>query len=306
MDSDFTTLFKRFIDCYEGDPAVTDIHLWNAHGEIYSDQREEAYEGESKAKSLSRKRTRQALKKRLILPPKLAAEGRNHGSQGQQETRVVIPLQDFDWQKWKDQEFEAFLDKLAWSFEMPRSEFNEWAVAEGYTKEQLASVMRDPKWLEKEREHSFAMGSRPDFQVFFAKEFADWLDTAAGKLEGVDEIFFRDSIPLHLKQFLHEAYRCDLYGLNAACTSLCGAILQEAIRFKLDKPGFSGLDEAIRDAGEANVLIGEAEDAARRVKKLRDIAAHGKQEFEEKSEEQKKSALPLTRIALDSLFARES
>ena len=104
---------------------------------------------------------------------------------------------------------------------------------------------------------------------------------------------------------MQEAYRCDLYGLEAACAALCGAILEEAIRLKLNRDRFTGLGEAIRAAEDAALLTAPAIEAAEEINRLRIGAAHGKRSFAKSEEYRRKYVLSGTREILDTLFASE-
>ena len=188
---------------------------------------------------------------------------------------------------------------------MPRDSLDGWIAEEGLTRGQLAEVERDPAWRKKEAEYDFGVDSEPNMQVVLAKEFADWLDVAVAKIERVEEASYRSSIPMHLRQYLHQAYRCDLYGLGAASVALCGAILQEASASGWARRGFVGLDAAIKEAERCGLLTHKAVKAAEEVRRLRNLAAHGKQEFAESAEDRRTSLVPITRKILDTLFAKE-
>jgi hypothetical protein len=189
---------------------------------------------------------------------------------------------------------------------MPREELDRLNAENGITREQLYGLQRDPEWQKKEAEYAFEVDSQPNLQVILAREFSEWLDVAVAKIEQIGEISYRDTLPAHLKRYVHQAYRCDLYGFDAACTALCGSILQEAIRFKLGSQGFAGLREAIDEAEKSGALTPKAVDAAEEIMRLRNLAAHGKQKFTDSPEDRRKSSLPLTREILDTLFVVET
>ncbi len=239
MDNNFTVLLKQFIDCYIADPLAVEVHLLNAQQDIDSDVFGERYEGEADARDLSLKNAYRALEERLFAEPSSTdVAGRNpRMSSGEEPKAPDAESSQKKWKEWKEQRFQAFLNKLAWSLEMPRDSLDGWIAEEGLTRGQLAEVERDPAWRKKEAEYDFGVDSEPNMQVVLAKEFADWLDVAVAKIERVEEASYRSSIPMHLRQYLHQAYRCDLYGLGAASVALCGAILQEAIRFRMGAEG---------------------------------------------------------------------
>lgn len=302
MDKNFTSLLKQFIDCYIADPLAIEVGLSDARVNIESGTFGESYEGEDEARRLSVRRAYSSLHERLLSETESRSEPKTGGAPAGGQGGLSDLTRIFTLDDWEEQRFNAFLNKLARAFDMPRESLDRWIKEKGYTKEQLAEVERDPQWRKKEAEYDFGFDSQPNLQVALAKEFADWLDVAVSKIEGIEEISYRESIPTHLQHYLHEAYRCDIYGLDAACAALCGSILQEAIRFRLGLPGLTGLDEAIRDATDNELLNDETIEAADKVKSLRDLAAHGNRLFSMKTEEARKSALPLTRLVLDNLF----
>jgi hypothetical protein len=165
------------------------------------------------------------------------------------------------------------------------------------------TIELDPQEVERFRFHR---DSELNLQLELTKEFVTRIDVMAAKIQDSGEIRYRESVPEHLRLYIREAYRCDLYGFDAACAALCGAILQEAIRIKRNKRGFSGLDEAIRDASDAGLLTPRAEQAAEDVRELRNLSAHGSEMFLEAPEHRKKNSLPLTRELLDTILATES
>jgi len=305
LDSNFTALFRRFISCYERDPNSLDVGLLQAEEGIEAIQNETGYEGESKAQKISRKRTKQALKKRLLAMPdfsRSALEGQASGLDPDSSNRKP-PAET--WDEFQQELLDQFLDILAKEWGITKTELNEFLASNGITGDRLHSLRQLPELKEIERKHRFAKDSEPKFELFFANEFADWLDLAVAKAEKLDEFSYSSSIPDHLGRFLHEAYRCDLYGFDAACASLCGAILQEAIRIKLNHDGFDGLYKAIEAARNAALFSETAANAAEEVMRLRNEAVHGNRKFIHASLERRKRSLPITREILDTLFAPE-
>ncbi len=305
MESHFTMLLRAFVNLYESDPEAVEYFLEQAHEGIAHTHQEGRYEYESNALKRSQKRTRQAVKKRILeifgelnLPTDRTAGGVPAASR-------KAPAET--WEEYQDERAEEFKEALATDWEITREELDRLLAKDGISNENLLAIGELPKYKEIWAKHKFAELARTNFHIFFAREFADWLDCAVAQVENLQEVEFRKSIPEHLRRFLGEAYRCYLYGLDAACAALCGAILQEAIRVKLNVQGFTGLDEAIRDASEGDLplLTEKAEMAAREVKSLRDLASHGNREFAESQEYRRKCALPATREVLDTLFAKE-
>jgi hypothetical protein len=307
LDKNFTVLLKQFIDCYIADPLAVEVHLRNAQQDIDSDVFGEQYEGEADARDLSLKNAYRALEERLFAEPSSTdVAGRNSRmSSGEEPRAAALESSQKKWKEWEEQRFQAFLNKLAWSLDMPRESLDGWIAEEGFTRDQLAEVERDPEWRKKEAKYDFGVDSEPNMQVFLAREFAAWLDVAVAKIERVEEAPYRAAIPMHLRQHLHEAYRCDLYGLDAASAALCGSILEEAIRFTLDVKA-SGLGNVIEEARKRYLLTPELAEHAREVMRLRNHAAHGSRQFADSAEDQRKSLLAATRGILDTLFAKES
>jgi hypothetical protein len=144
----------------------------------------------------------------------------------------------------------------------------------------------------------------------------DWLDVSSGKIEADNPISFRNSIPEHLEAYIFEANWCNLHGLDAACASLCGGILEEALRMKLRERKVNVGDRetlgSVIEVASGNdprlpvpLLTPRATEHARQVMRLRNLTAHGSSEFIEKSELDRMTPLNLTIELLETLFAPE-
>jgi len=112
-----------------------------------------------------------------------------------------------------------------------------------------------------------------------------------------------------LRAYFEEAHRCYLYGFNAACAVMCRAILESALKAKVDPDDMierylpkgrslfrallekSGLEKALKDGAE-------------QVKKGGDNAAHDYLKFERECQGQGKlyENLVITRSALAALY----
>jgi hypothetical protein len=307
LDTNFTVLLRKLINCYEANPDLTEIHLCNAEDEIAFVSKEESYKGESAAKRVGQKRTNQAIRKRLLGEPEVVIGKYKHAGQITPRPTMDVNGLESTWAEFEeDRKFQWFLNVLSSAFGFSREEIDDFIAHGEISREKLLSIMRDPDWKDLEAKHLFRVDSQPNLHLFLAKEFVASLDTVASKIERLDEIEYRDSIPSHLRAYMREAYRCDLYGLDAASAALCGSILQEAIRIKLGARGFTGLFQAIEEAEKACLLTPRAVEAAREVKRLRDFAAHGNPDFAATQEYTRISVLAATREILDTLFVTES
>jgi hypothetical protein len=306
MESHFTTLLRTFVDCYERDPGGLEYGLTQAAEGIAANHEESRFKDEWKALRVSRKRTAQAVRKRIL---EIFGE-RRQSTEVQAADLDVRPHKApaETWEEYQQERAAEFRGALAAEWGLTREALDELLAEGGFTDEDgLLALTQMPKYQDIEAKHKFAELARTNFHVFFAREFLEWLDVTVAQVESLQEIEFRKSIPEHLRRFLGEAYRCYLYGLDAACAALCGAILQEAIRVKLNVEGFQNLDQAINAAckGDLPLLTEKAEKAAREVKGLRNLASHGNREFAESQEYRRKYPLSLTREVLDTLFAEE-
>ena len=299
-------LLRAFIDCYERDPGGLEYGLAQAAEGIDANHEESRYKQEWMALKASRKRTAQTVRKRVF---EILGEQRlSIENKVVERSRSVHNAPAETWEEYQQERAQEFRDALAAEWDVTREKLDELLSEQGISDDNLLALTQVPKYQDIEARHKFAELAKTNFHVFFAREFLEWLDPAVAQVENLQDIEFRRSIPEHLRRFLAEAYRCYLYGLDAACAALCGAILQEAIRIKLNVVGFSGLDEAISDAsdGDLPLLTDKAEKAAREVKRLRDLASHGNRQFVESEEYRRKYVLSATREILDTLFAKET
>jgi hypothetical protein len=316
MSSELTSFVRWAIDCYESDSEVTEIYLQNAEDQIFSEKDHKTIKEETKAAKSSMKRTRGALRARLLELKAMqtdkvstSSEKRDTNAAPIKEILQISPKQRME--QLRQGHIQHLLDVLVWRVNQDcksegGSTVTRQDVLGSLNEDEILGLEEWSDWKEIEREYELALRRMPDFELYLLRKHLDWLDSSAGKIEAGGELSFRDSIPGHLKRYMSEASWCDLHGLDAACAALCGGILQEAIRIKMNSQGFSGLGDAIKQACEVGLLTPKAEEASEKVKELRNLAAHGNQEFLEKPEDRKKKSFPLTRELLDTLFAMES
>jgi len=161
-------------------------------------------------------------------------------------------------------------------------------------------------------------GAEPD-----QSEIAEYLDAkysveVIGKLEKIvrraallnpHEVNVSQIHDYNVKACFSEAHGCYLYGFNAACAVMCRAMLESALKAKLDpdhkieyglKKGQSLFKELIRLARLDDPLPGAAEE----VKRSGDCAAHNYGQFQKEYESQGKMehVLDTTRAVLAALY----
>jgi hypothetical protein len=316
MNSGLTEFVRQAIDCYESDSDVAWFHLENAQTQLAAEKGARTQNEERKAAKSSMKRTRGAMKARLLepdLPPSEKVDTLAARLEELPPSAKVSIAAYWEYTRKQRQQahLEHLLDVIVWKQNQGRKNDGEAGatrkdILASWSEDEILSIEECVDWKEIEREYELALRREPDFELFLLRRQLDWIDSSAGKIEEDGPILFRSLIPDHLKRYMFEARWCDLRGLDAACASLCGAVLQEAIRIKMNRTGFSGLDEAIGAATEVGLFTPRAEQAAEEVKELRNLAAHGNQEFIEKPEDRKKNPLALTGKLLDTIFATES
>ena len=111
------------------------------------------------------------------------------------------------------------------------------------------------------------------------------------------------------RAYFQEAHRCYLYGFNAACAVMCRAILESALKEKVDPDGMVERNLP-KDASLFYALLEKSrlEDAlqqgAKQVKKAGDAAAHGYDKFQREYQGKGKieEGLAVTRDVLAKLY----
>jgi hypothetical protein len=318
MNSGFTKFIRQAIDCYESDPGVAWFHLQNAQDHIENEKGSVTLKDEKKAAKSSMKRTRGALKARLLemdatntaVPKTLGARQKNVSPPSIEDRKKYL---DHIKERQRNAQFDHLLDVLVW-FENRTRKSNVEAgatrqdVFELWGEDEILSIEECSDWKDTEKEYELAMRREPDFELYLLRKHLDWLDSSAGKIQADGPIPFCSSIPDHLKRYMYEANWCNLHGFDAACAALCGAILEEGIRVQLGVESFKSLSSAIEAASPPNscLLTPMAVEAADKVLELRNLAAHGDQGFARRTEDQKKSSFSLTRELLDTIFPTES
>ena len=185
------------------------------------------------------------------------------------------------------------------------------------SREQILSLRDMPEWLSffEVPYYDVEELAGPNVDLYLARKFIDWIDRSAGKIKEDGSITFRDAIPKRLQEYMYEAHWCNLHGLDAACSVLCGAILEEALRIKLKELHVDAVDgksvdkatlgSVIEEAAkpERLVLSPQAATHARSVMAVRNNTVH----IDKKpSKIDKKIAFTLTLELLDTLFTPES
>jgi hypothetical protein len=271
-------------------------------------------------------RTEEALRTRLLAKDAPKPQGSNT-LDVKREIAVPASIENPQvyWEYIRKQQRQAhlnyLLDVLVWKENQDRKRAGEveatrQEVFEFWGEDEIASVEECIDWCEIANEYELVLRSEPDFELFLLRKHLDWLDSSAGKIEADGPISFRNSIPEHLKLYIYEANWCNLHGFEAACASLCGAVLEEALRIKLRERNISVEDGAtlgtvIEKASSTDprlvlpLLIPRALDHARVVMRLRNLTAHGSREFNQRSEIDRKASLHLTIELLETLFVPE-
>jgi hypothetical protein len=326
-----TAFLRDAIDCYMSDPDVACAHLYSAQDELRIEKGGKVLSAEKKAETISSKKARRGLKARLLELD--SSSIRNVDKPDTERTDPAHPAfrgeeapRNF-WAERQEAYFEHLLDVVAWKEREERKrhasdapdgevEVSRGWVLENWSREEILSVDKCSDWEQIEREYELASRGEPDFELYLLRKHLDWLDSSVGKIESDGPISFRSAIPGHLKLYLYEANWCNLYGLDAASSSLCGAILEEALRMKLNEKGKNvdrdaTLGKVIEVASTPDsrfplpLLLPRARDHARDVMRLRNLTAHGRPEFAERSELDRKASLCLTIELLETLFAPE-
>jgi len=312
MSRGISAYLRDAIDCYISDPGLAWLHLEMTQEQIRAEKDAKAADAERDALKLSFEKTKAAFRDRLLEFDERPAKDNELPVSARLE--FAHPAESY--QSFREQQaridFEHLLSVLTWKQNQDRArtdpEISREQVLEAWGREMVLSVRGCSDWDLIEREFELAMMAQPDFELYLVRKHLDWAEQTSAKVEEDGPIAFRDSIPPHLKLYFYEASWCDLLGLEAACVSLCGGILQEAIRIKLNAKGFTGLFEAIEEAtrGDLPLLTGKAQKAADEIKTMRNTAVHGKLGFGKFDQYQRKYALSLTRELLDTIFANES
>lgn len=299
--SDFSSQLNSFVNLYERCPEGIAELFENARlGTEFNVENEARYKDLEPALRASREQSSQIVMNRILqilgqqsLP---SMRSQKFSETGTNESWSSVSGD------YEDEKTVEFKQALAAEWSLSKEELQSVLDKEGITDEELGQIREIGKWAEIHSRFKSKQLSKPNLHIFFAREFISWVDLAVAQVENLGDVKFRDAIPTHLRDFLGEAYRCYLYGLDAACASLCGAILQEAIHIKLPNRNFGGLGEAIMAAEQECLLSQQAINAANEVKRLRNNAAHGSIRFIQSQQHERKYVLSLTREVLDTLF----
>jgi hypothetical protein len=111
------------------------------------------------------------------------------------------------------------------------------------------------------------------------------------------------------RAYFHEAHRCYLYGFNAACAVMCRAILESALKERVDPDHMIEMylpkgQSLFRVLLEKSGLERALKDGAEQVKKDGDYAAHNYLKFQKECQGQGKlyENLVITRSTLAALY----
>jgi hypothetical protein len=310
MTRGISAYLREAIDCYVSDPGVAWLQLGMAQRQI-AEKEAEAAKAEETANMLSLEETKKAFKDRLLELDELPEQ-----SVGQPAvlTYEISDASARTYASLLEQQatanFEYLLDVLTWKENQDRArtdpEISREQVLEFWGRDKVLSVKECSDWEQIEREYELARMAEPDFELYLVRRHLDWAEQSSGKVEEDGPVIFRDSIPDHLKLYMYEARWCELLGFDAASASLCGAVLEEALRIKMNVVKFGSLGKAIEKASAEGLLTHVAAESAREVMRLRNFTVHGQKEFVGKPEEAKKASFPITRKLLDTIFASES
>ncbi|HMD76717.1 MAG TPA: hypothetical protein VKG86_05025 [Terracidiphilus sp.] len=325
MSKGITAFLREAIDCYESDPGATWEALDSVQTQLRAVREGGAFADEESASKTSMERTGEALKA-MLLERDAPKPEKIDTFEAKREMAVPASIEnpqvylEYVRKKLKQAHFDYLLDVLVWKENQDRKhegkvDATRQEVLEFWGEDEILSIEECIDWYEIAKEYELALRTEPDFEMYLLRKHLDWLDSSAGKIEADGPISFRNSIPEHLKLYIYEANWCNLHGFDAACASLCGAVLEEALRMKLRERNIGVEDHAtlgtvIEIASNdphllLPLLIPRARDHAREVMRLRNLTAHGSREFTERSELDRKASLHLTIELLETLFTPE-
>jgi len=326
MNSGLISFVRQAIDCYECDPDAAWTNLDNAENQIASEKNHRAIREEMKAAKSSMKKTGKALRDRLLELDAIHSE-KVSPFIDKQET-IVVPIRERvqispkqRMERIRQGHVQRLLDVLVWRENQDRKSKGEASVTrqevlESMNEDEILSVEECSDWEEIEREYELAARGEPNFELYLLRRHLNWLDSSVNKIEMDGPIRFRGHIPDYLKRYLYEAKWCDLHGFDAACATLCGAILEEALRSKLRELGVHvGKGETVGSVIEIAstpsskillpLLADRAKNRALEVMRLRNLTAHGRPYFTENLELNKIDSLGNTIELLETLFEAE-